>query len=152
MVAIFAVCWMPLNITHLIIGLQTEKVIITQSIFTMAHIIAMSSTIYNPFLYGWLNENFRKEFKSVLPCLFRTVSRFKLAKTEHSFKTSNKSKETKELTTRSTRLVHKSFIEHDIKEKEEEAKVNEEGEKLNNENDFNDLTNEVHAVVQTTAL
>jgi hypothetical protein len=28
----------------------------------------MSSTCYNPFLYAWLNENFRKEFKKVLPC------------------------------------------------------------------------------------
>ncbi len=28
----------------------------------------MSSTCYNPFLYAWLNENFRKEFKQVLPC------------------------------------------------------------------------------------
>jgi len=33
----------------------------------------MSSTCYNPFLYAWLNENFRKEFKQVLPC-FRTTS------------------------------------------------------------------------------
>jgi len=28
----------------------------------------MSSTIYNPFLYAWLNENFRREFKQILPC------------------------------------------------------------------------------------
>ncbi len=32
------------------------------------HALAMSSTCYNPFLYVWLNENFRKEFKKVLPC------------------------------------------------------------------------------------
>jgi hypothetical protein len=26
----------------------------------------MSSCCYNPFLYAWLNENFRKEFKKML--------------------------------------------------------------------------------------
>lgn len=28
----------------------------------------MSSTCYNVFLYAWLNDNFRKELKRVLPC------------------------------------------------------------------------------------
>ncbi|CAG4939286.1 unnamed protein product [Parnassius apollo] len=35
----------------------------------------MSSTCYNPFLYAWLNENFRKEFKQILPCLGTFVIR-----------------------------------------------------------------------------
>ncbi|CAB3260264.1 unnamed protein product [Arctia plantaginis] len=35
--------------------------------FFLAHSMAMASTCYNPFLYAWLNENFRKEFKQVLP-------------------------------------------------------------------------------------
>lgn len=35
----------------------------------------MSSTIYNPFLYAWMNENFQKEFKQVLPCLVSTRGR-----------------------------------------------------------------------------
>ena len=30
--------------------------------FFLAHIIAMSSTCYNPLLYGWLNLQFRTEF------------------------------------------------------------------------------------------
>ena len=41
-------------------------------VFFIAHVIAMSSTIYNPFLYAWMNENFKKEFKQVIPCLFRS--------------------------------------------------------------------------------
>ncbi|KAL1449934.1 hypothetical protein WDU94_002402 [Cyamophila willieti] len=36
-------------------------------VFFITHSIAMSSTCYNPFLYAWLNDNFRKEFKQVLP-------------------------------------------------------------------------------------
>lgn len=35
----------------------------------------MSSTCYNPFLYAWLNENFRKEFKQILPCLGALVTK-----------------------------------------------------------------------------
>ena len=36
--------------------------------FSLTHMLAMASTCYNPILYAWLNENFRKEFKEVLPC------------------------------------------------------------------------------------
>ena len=34
----------------------------------------MSSTCYNVFLYAWLNDNFRKELKRVLPCFTTTVT------------------------------------------------------------------------------
>lgn len=34
----------------------------------LAHTVAMSSTCYNVFLYAWLNDNFRKELKRILPC------------------------------------------------------------------------------------
>jgi hypothetical protein len=30
-----------------------------------------SSTVYNPFLYAWLNDNFHKEFRSVIPFVFK---------------------------------------------------------------------------------
>ena len=33
-----------------------------------------SSTIYNPFLYGWLNENFRKEFRLLIPWIFSMIT------------------------------------------------------------------------------
>ena len=41
-------------------------------VFFMAHVVAMSSTIYNPFLYAWMNEYFRAEFRNIVPCLFRS--------------------------------------------------------------------------------
>ena len=37
--------------------------------FFLCHVIAMSSTCYNPILYGWLNVAFRLEFARILPCL-----------------------------------------------------------------------------------
>lgn len=72
MVTIFVCCWLPLNV----INFTTEYYsAMTDSryfllVFFVGHVTAMSSTIYNPFLYAWMNENFRKEFKRVLPCLF----------------------------------------------------------------------------------
>ncbi len=44
------------------------------SFFKLNHFIcSRSSTIYNPFLYAWLNDNFRKEFRLILPCLFKST-------------------------------------------------------------------------------
>ncbi|CAH1784323.1 unnamed protein product [Owenia fusiformis] len=76
MVAIFVCCWLPLNIVH--IFAEYEETLKDWPYYTLlffiSHIVAMSSAIYNPFLYAWMNENFKKEFKTVLPCLFNTFS------------------------------------------------------------------------------
>lgn len=77
MVGIFGLCWSPLNGINLLndifphIG-HWKYYYLT---FFIAHALAMSSTCYNPFLYAWLNDNFRKEFKQVLPC-FKNYRRF----------------------------------------------------------------------------
>lgn len=77
MVAIFAGCWMPLNTVHLIMEFNEDfsQKSYSSIVFFVAHIIAMSSTIYNPFLYAWLNDNFRKEFKQIIPCIFTAIKR-----------------------------------------------------------------------------
>jgi len=70
MVTIFGVSWLPLNVVNLIndIHMPIGSWKYYNLCFFMVHAVAMSSTCYNPFLYAWLNENFRKEFKQVLPC------------------------------------------------------------------------------------
>lgn len=70
MVTIFGVCWLPVNTIHLIgdYYAPASHSKYFNLCFFITHIIAMSSTCYNPFLYAWLNENFRKEFQQVLPC------------------------------------------------------------------------------------
>lgn len=75
MVSIFVCCWLPLNIWHLFTEYQPylQRWEYFVLIFFIAHIVAMSSTMYNPFLYAWMNDNFRKEFKTVMPCLFRST-------------------------------------------------------------------------------
>lgn len=70
MVAIFGVSWFPLNIVNILNDFDDTINCwrYYNIIFFIAHLTAMSSTCYNPFLYAWLNDNFRKEFKQVLPC------------------------------------------------------------------------------------
>lgn len=71
MVAVFGLSWLPLNVVNVLndFYLNTSEWKIYNVLFFIAHSVAMSSTCYNPILYAWLNDNFRKEFKLVLPCL-----------------------------------------------------------------------------------
>ena len=77
MVTIFGVCWLPINAINLMNDLfphigHWKYYYLT---FFVSHALAISSTCYNPFLYAWLNDNFRKEFKQVLPC-YQNYTRF----------------------------------------------------------------------------
>lgn len=73
MVTIFGICWLPLNLINVINDFGSMGQFF-HLLFFLAHCMAMSSTCYNPFLYAWLNENFRKEFKHVLPCFLRNAT------------------------------------------------------------------------------
>ncbi|VDP97887.1 unnamed protein product [Trichobilharzia regenti] len=71
MVVIFVVCWIPLNVLWVvadIIGEVVENSVHFHNTFILCHMIAMSSAVYNPFLYAWLNNNFRQELKAVFHC------------------------------------------------------------------------------------
>lgn len=71
MVAVFGLSWLPLNVVNVLndFYINTSDWKLYNVLFFIAHSVAMSSTCYNPILYAWLNDNFRKEFKLVLPCL-----------------------------------------------------------------------------------
>lgn len=70
MVGVFGLSWLPINLVNIFddFYVKSNEWRYYTLLFFVAHSIAMSSTCYNPFLYAWLNENFRKEFKHVLPC------------------------------------------------------------------------------------
>lgn len=72
MVAVFAISWLPLNLVNIFHDFYSmeEEWQYATLLFFISHCVAMSSTCYNPFLYAWLNENFRKEFKQLMPCFF----------------------------------------------------------------------------------
>ncbi|XP_029458210.1 probable G-protein coupled receptor 83 isoform X1 [Rhinatrema bivittatum] len=63
-VVLFAVCWFPLNCYVILLSSQTIRT--NNALYFAFHWFAMSSTCYNPFIYCWLNENFRSELKSLL--------------------------------------------------------------------------------------
>ncbi|XP_071441002.1 neuropeptide F receptor-like [Hetaerina americana] len=69
---IFCVSWLPLNIYNLVVDLwnpfgeDRQTMMVT---YAVCHMAGMSSACSNPLLYGWLNDNFRKEFKEILSCI-----------------------------------------------------------------------------------
>ncbi|KAL6463107.1 hypothetical protein MHYP_G00274980 [Metynnis hypsauchen] len=67
-VVVFAVCWFPLNCY--VVLLSSKVIEANNAVYFTFHWLAMSSTCYNPFIYCWLNHNFRAELRS-LPLIGR---------------------------------------------------------------------------------
>ena len=69
-VIVFAICWMPLNLYHLLTDLHpdAETFQYNNTAFFICHWVALSSTCYNPFIYCWLNEAFRAEMRAIFKC------------------------------------------------------------------------------------
>lgn len=66
---IFGISWLPLNIFNLYSDVYLKKEALSQDllvIYAICHMMGMSSACSNPVLYGWLNENFKKEFREIL--------------------------------------------------------------------------------------
>ncbi|XP_043912288.1 neuropeptide Y receptor type 4-2-like [Protopterus annectens] len=68
LVAAFAGCWLPLNVFNAIIDWNHEAVMHCHHdfVFSLCHLAAMASTCVNPIIYGFLNNNFKKEVKSII--------------------------------------------------------------------------------------
>jgi neuropeptide F receptor len=66
---IFGVSWLPLNLFNLLADVYFPKQSTSQTMmiwYAICHMMGMSSACSNPLLYGWLNDNFRKEFNEIL--------------------------------------------------------------------------------------
>ncbi|XP_043203801.1 neuromedin-K receptor-like [Amphibalanus amphitrite] len=76
-VVLFAICWMPLNLYHLIVDFSqsTSPTRHNSTLFFFCHWLAMSNVCYNPFIYCWLNEHFRAGALSWFKCLARRSSK-----------------------------------------------------------------------------
>ncbi|XP_051578076.1 neuropeptide Y receptor type 6-like [Myxocyprinus asiaticus] len=68
LVAAFTVCWLPLNAFNVVADWHQEVLPVCQHdmLFSVCHLLAMSSTCVNPIIYGFLNSNFRKDVASVV--------------------------------------------------------------------------------------
>lgn len=74
MVTAFAVLWLPLHVFNTLEDWYQEAIPACHGnlIFLMCHLFAMASTCVNPFIYGFLNINFKKDIKTlVLTCRCR---------------------------------------------------------------------------------
>lgn len=66
-VALFALCWLPLNVFNTIFDWNYEALTwCHDAVFSVCHLTAMASTCVNPIIYGFLNNNFQKELMSLL--------------------------------------------------------------------------------------
>ncbi|XP_055866174.1 G-protein coupled receptor 83-like [Biomphalaria glabrata] len=85
-VVVFAICWLPLNMYHLLTDLhpQPETFQYNTLVFFTCHWIAISSTCYNPFVYCWLNEHFREEVKARFSCFYFFFAKLSYLKNEGS--------------------------------------------------------------------
>ncbi|XP_061766285.1 neuropeptide Y receptor type 4 [Nerophis ophidion] len=68
LITAFALCWLPLTIFNAVSDWNQDALPVCHHnlLFSLCHLLAMSSTCINPIIYGFLNSNFRQEVKEVL--------------------------------------------------------------------------------------
>ncbi|XP_046666920.1 neuropeptide F receptor-like [Homalodisca vitripennis] len=66
---LFAISWLPLGIFSLVSEVVAPPDSSQSLYLTLAvcHVIAMSSAVSNPVMYGWMNSNIRQELMQLLP-------------------------------------------------------------------------------------
>uniref|UniRef100_A0A5S6R184 G_PROTEIN_RECEP_F1_2 domain-containing protein n=1 Tax=Trichuris muris TaxID=70415 RepID=A0A5S6R184_TRIMR len=72
MVAVFVACWffqVLLNVLRDFSAIPSPIAAQPYLFSLIVHCIAMTSTLWNPVLYAWLNESFRTAFFEILPCV-----------------------------------------------------------------------------------
>ncbi|XP_010609314.1 pyroglutamylated RF-amide peptide receptor [Fukomys damarensis] len=69
-VALFAVCWAPFHVVHMMVEYSSfEKEydeVTIKMVFAIVQIIGFSNSICNPIVYAFMNENFKKNFLSAV--------------------------------------------------------------------------------------
>ncbi|XP_034040670.1 neuropeptide Y receptor type 4 [Thalassophryne amazonica] len=78
LITAFALCWLPLTIFNVVSDWNQEALPVCHHnlLFSLCHLLAMSSTCINPIIYGFLNSNFRQEVREVLLfCQCRTLKK-----------------------------------------------------------------------------
>ena len=74
---VFALSWLPLNICNIIADVNPQLLLRIDRhnlLIPTCNLLVLLSVCINPILYGWLNENFRREFLLVFSCFRRRHS------------------------------------------------------------------------------
>ncbi|XP_062607935.1 QRFP-like peptide receptor [Saccostrea cucullata] len=71
---LFIICWLPIQ-TFNAVGEKVSSMTPDATLQWKAFLkcLALSSSCYNPVVYAFMNENFRKNFASLLPCKKRRI-------------------------------------------------------------------------------
>ncbi|KAJ6220072.1 hypothetical protein RDWZM_005884 [Blomia tropicalis] len=70
-VIVFAICWLPLNLYHITQDfLPNVQLHYSKSIFTFCHWFGISSVAVNPFVYFWLNKQYKQRARNLLRICF----------------------------------------------------------------------------------
>lgn len=69
-VIIYTFCWLPLHIITIAgdINITFYNLPGMNIVWTCSHWLAMSNSMYNPFIYCWMNAKFRNGFRKALMC------------------------------------------------------------------------------------
>ncbi|XP_070545334.1 QRFP-like peptide receptor isoform X1 [Ptychodera flava] len=77
-VFVFFFCWLPLHVLRIIYHVNEQLIVVHSKtvvkVYFAVHYLAMSDSFLNPFIYTFLNENFRTDLKHALPCNFKTIA------------------------------------------------------------------------------
>ncbi|KAK9501348.1 hypothetical protein O3M35_012084 [Rhynocoris fuscipes] len=63
---VFALSWLPMTAFTVLVEFNPRIVTSPSTlylVFSICHLTAMSTAVTNPLMYGWLNTNFRREFR-----------------------------------------------------------------------------------------
>jgi hypothetical protein len=81
-VLVYTLAWLPHNTLYILNQHGPEWFLDTDAfpyLFLVSHFLAMSHTMFNPFIYFWINSRFRGAFTFVLlsklPCLIPCLDR-----------------------------------------------------------------------------
>ncbi len=108
---VFAICWLPLNIYHIMADFGLGNY--SSTIFLICHWIAMSSVCYNPFIYFWLNKHYSERAKNLFNvCLnMKCIQKSLLSKSKSVEKFNKKRNNNQRLKRRNAFKVKKSVAE-----------------------------------------
>nr|XP_006815576.1 PREDICTED: prolactin-releasing peptide receptor-like [Saccoglossus kowalevskii] len=104
----FTICWFPMYMIRIITEIN-PKVFSGEYhdlVFFICHWFAMSSTVYNPFVYAWLHEKYRRRLKlAFMATCFRRSVNYRQHSKEGAATTHPQSRDYVAISPKSTRFI-----------------------------------------------
>ena len=79
---IFGVCWITDSIVYIVSHFNTES--FGPAVYSVSNTMIMLNSAVNPFVYGLVNQRFRRKIKIMLGCTFTSRVRVHVSRETHS--------------------------------------------------------------------